>query len=78
MTLQEIVAPDVDIPVLYRIIKTCGNIHILVELPGMDGTCHWRNGVAVFQRKGITDILVVADGILCPILHRPPSVGTPE
>ena len=78
MPLQEVVAPEIDVPVLDGVIEACGKVHVLVELPGMYGSDHWGNGVSVLQGDGIAQILVVRVGVRGVILYYPPSVGAPK
>jgi len=47
MAIQEVMTPEVEVPVLQREIEACGWLDVLVEFPGMDDTCHRGDGVAI-------------------------------
>mgnify|MGYP006935993584 CR=1 FL=1 len=78
MAFQEVITPEIQVPVLKGVIKACAQVYILIELPGMDGTNHGRNGTFVFQMEGIAKILVIGKGIVCSLIDNPPSIRTPE
>ena len=78
MALQEVISPEVEIPILDGIIETCGHIYVLVKLPGMDGSYHGGNGVAVPQVNGIGEVLVIGIGTACSLVDDPPCICTPE
>ena len=59
MVFQEIITPQIQVPITDGVIKACAQIHILVKLPRMDGTYHRCDGVLVFEMNGITQILVI-------------------
>ena len=62
MALQEVISPEVEIPIFDGIIETCGHIYVLVKLPGMDGSYHGGNGVSVPQVNGIGEVLIIGIG----------------
>jgi len=78
MTIKQVVAPDVEVPVLEGVVKTDGGLNVLIELPGVDGTNHRRDGATFFQRKGVSQVLVVGIAVSGTIIDYPPGVGTPE
>ena len=78
MRLQEIVSPEVEAPVPDGVVKSCGNVHVLVHFSRMDCSNHRRYAMAVFQGDGIAQILVIGERIVAAVVHRPPGIGTPE
>ena len=78
MPIQEIVPPQIQIPVMNGIIESGSQIDILIKLPGMNGSDHGRNGMSVSQMNAITQVFVVGKRIACSPINHPSRVCTPE
>ena len=78
MVFQEVVAPDIDIPVLEGEIASCGDVDVLVKLPGMNRACHGGDGISFFQGDGIAQVLVIGEGEGGVPVDNPPGIRTPE
>lgn len=78
MAVEEIVAPEVEVPVLEGIVESGSGFRILIKTPGVDSTYHRSKRPVLFQRDGVTQILVVGIGVVCTVIDNPPSVRTPE
>lgn len=78
MAVKEVVAPEVDVPVLEGVVESGSRFRILIQPPGVDGTYHGGEGPVVFQGDGVAQILVVEIGIVGTVVNNPPGVRTPE
>jgi hypothetical protein len=74
MAVEEIVAPEIDIPVLEGVVQSGSGFQILIETPGMDGTDHGSKRTVLLQRDGVTQIFVVGIIIVCTVVDNPPGV----
>ena len=78
MVFQEVVAPDVEVPAAEGEVAAGGEIHGLVEEPGVDGAEHRGDGAAAAEGDGVAEVFVVVEGVGCIDLHSPPGVGALE
>ena len=74
MAVEEVVAPEIDIPVLEGVVQSGSGFQILIETPGMDGTDHGSKRTVLLQRDGVTQIFVVGIIIVCTVVDNPPGV----
>ena len=74
MAVEEVVAPEIDVPVLEGVVHSGSGFQVLIETPGVDGTDQWSKRTVLFQRDGITQIFVVGIIIVCTVVDNPPGV----
>ena len=78
MRFQEIVTPEIEIPILEGIVETGGYVDVLIHLPRMDSSNHWRNAMTGFQGNGIAQVFVIGEGVFAAVVYHPPRIGAPE